>query len=151
MARTVGVNRLLLASLWLLAIAIGTALAFQFAPRAGGGTAPVFAANHCTRYEPSTSPDTLCSTNGSMFDGFGVTNGVALRDNNYNFFSASRCWELFYDAHNTYPPQPPREHDTGGCGTSGNIGHNSDGNYRYSWCLFDPPGATGRCVTFWHD
>jgi hypothetical protein len=151
MRRTYSSGRLSIMLCFLGAIAAGTAFAFALAPHASSSPARVFATNHCTRYEPNTSPDTSCGVNGSLSGGFGVTQSVALRDNNQSYFSSSHCWELFYDHSNTYPPQPPREHDAGGCGLMGNIGHNSDGLFRYSWCLFDPSGGTGRCVTFWHD
>jgi hypothetical protein len=125
---------------------VGVVAAFAAAGHGYATAKPLYATNHCTRYNPSTSVDQLCQVNGST-DAVACTNGVAQRDQNIiSLPGSSTNWTLLYFSDHCWGSSPKGKT---GFGSGGTLGPQT--GYTYAACEYSAQtGLYGNCTTNWH-
>jgi hypothetical protein len=120
------------------AVLIGASAALA-ATHMNGQVKSAYAASHCTRYGPLTSPDTSCTINGTLGTQFYITQANALRDSNYITTVANRWIDVWYDegpistAYGTWLQQ------------------GASSGYAVAQCDVDGSSVGGHCTTYWHN
>ncbi len=121
------------------------------APAVARTAAPVSAAPHCTRYNPSTAVDVFCGENATSTDAAACTSSTALRDFNLISLPGSWVsqWVLLYFTGGCFGSNYSPSGKTGS-GSGGSMG--GQGGYTYSACEYSAQtGLFGRCTTDWHN
>jgi hypothetical protein len=133
-------------TLAVLAVAVLVGAGAAFAVAGLSSASPAWAVGHCTRYAPSTAPDTLCGTwTGNIYN-FYCTDATALRDENFITLAAARIWELEYTTQGVC--NGTAYNYVRGNSTYGHIG--ASNGYAGAACSVSLSAVNGECTTNWH-